>query len=55
MVCKLLHKAVRSLLIFKLILIKKRPYYRSQAYIYAKAKSLALVVEVVIVNYLIHF
>jgi hypothetical protein len=55
MVYKLLYKVVRSLLIFKLILIKKRPYYKSQAYIYTKAKSSALVIEVVIVNYLTHF
>jgi hypothetical protein len=48
------HKAVRSLLISKLILIKKRPYYRSQAQICAKAKSSAFIVEVVIVNYLMY-
>jgi hypothetical protein len=51
---KLLYKAVRSLLISKLILTKKRPYYKSQAQTCAKAKSFASVVKVVIVDYLMH-
>jgi hypothetical protein len=51
----LLYKVVRSLLISKSILIKKHPHYKSQAHTYAKAKSSALVVEVVIVNYLTYF
>ena len=46
-ICRLLQWTVSSCLISRLILRKRRPYYKSQALICESAKSLALVVNVV--------